>query len=160
MPRHIFCNLILSVADPTPTLDDHVDLEWWDLQRRALRKTTRAGQDVRILLPLGVSLFDGAIFTNESRAALIQVHLRESEVFIIHPRSETELANLALELGNLHSPAEFSQGSIRTVIDGPVEALLANMQVPFERQTVKFNPRRCEAMPEIRVSADFRVTSS
>ena len=44
-------------------------------------------------------------------------------------------------------------------IIGPVVALLAEMGIPFERQFVKFNPRRCVGMPDIRVAADLRVTT-
>jgi len=156
----MLCDRIVQVADsPTLDIDDVVDLNWWDLQRRALRITTRAGLSIRVLLPLGVSLFEGAILTNESGTTRINVQLRECEVFTIFPRTQCELANLALELGNLHCPSQFAEGSIRVVIGGPVVALLAEMGIPFERQFVKFNPRRCVGMPEIRVAADLRVTT-
>jgi urease accessory protein len=157
----MLCNRVVNVADPSAlSVDDRVDLEWWELQRRALRKVSREGRNLRILLPLGAVLFDGALLSDESGAAVIEVQVRPCEVLVIYPRDANELANLALELGNLHSPSEIVDGVIRTVIDGPVEALVADLGARSERQTVKFNPRRCVGMPEVRVSADVRVITS
>src|SRR5579871_1368514 len=105
--RHMLCDRLLPITTATSHIDDHVDVDWWDLDRRAFRKTTRSNQPIRILLPLGLFLHDGALLTNESHSPVFQIHLRETEVLVISPRTEAELANLCLELGNLHAPTEF-----------------------------------------------------
>ena len=154
----MLCDHVVTDSGSPPTrIDDYVDLEWWELQRRALKKTSRLGEQLRILLPLGATLGDGSLITDQGASCLVQVNLVSCEVLIIHPRNTTELANLALELGNLHAPSEAFEGTLRTIPDGPVEELVASMALASERGVLKFNPRRCVGMPEIRVSPDFRV---
>jgi urease accessory protein len=154
----MFCDRFANPADRSAGLtDETIELEWWELQRRAIRKIASTGRTVRVVLPLGAWLADGAALTDADGLAIVRVVLRPCEVIVIHPRNPMELATVALELGNFHAPTEFADGVIRTVPDGPVEELMATMDLPHERQIVKFNPRRCVGMPEIRVSSDFRV---
>jgi urease accessory protein len=154
----MLCDRLLTQSDfPLGEIHDYLDLDWWELDRRALRKSSRHGQTLRILLPLGSTLSHGSILTDSAGQLKIQVQVKPCEVFVVHPRDAEEMSNIALELGNLHAPTEITHSAIHTVIDGPVEELIVNMKVPFERQVVRFCPRRCVGMPELKIAAQLQI---
>jgi urease accessory protein len=137
---------------------DELEIDWWELDRRALRKTTRGGTPVRILLPLGESLSDGDVLFDDGQT-LIVLCVAPAEVLVVRPRDAAEMGIVALELGNLHAPAEIVGDEIRVAPDGPVEAALHEMGVSYERQMCTFSPRRCAGMPGFQISPSFEVRS-
>ena len=147
----------LSDAQRSHAVDDHVHLQWWELDRRALRKTTRSGRPIRILLPLGETIRDGALLSDAQGRSLVRVYLDPCELLVILPRDPGEMGVLALEMGNLHIPAEVVDGTVRVVADGPAEAVVSGLGSPFRREVGLFHPRRCAGMPELRISPDFRT---
>ena len=138
-------------------VDDQVDVAWWELNWRALRKTTRGGRQIRILLPLGQTIRDGALLSDAEGQGRIRVCLLPCELLVILPRNLGEMGALALELGNLHIPAEVVDGTVRVVADGPAEAVASDLSIPFRRQVGLFHPRRCAGMPELQISPEFRT---
>jgi urease accessory protein UreE len=148
-----------SGCDVPTRADEQLEVEWWELDRRALRKTTRSGRQVRILLALGEALHDGVLLSDSEGRSAIRVCLVPCELLVMLPRNPGEMGVLALELGNLHVPAEVVDGSVRDVADGPAEAVAAGLGIPFRREVGLFHPRRCAGMPELRMSSDFRTIS-
>jgi urease accessory protein UreE len=140
-------------------VEDHIDVEWWELDRRALRKTTQGGRQIRVLLPIGQVLRDGAVLSDSQGQSRIRVCLLPCELLVILPRDAGEMGVLALELGNLHIPAEVIDGTVHVIADGPAEAIASDLGIPCRRQLGLFHPRRCAGMPELQISHDFRTTS-
>ena len=141
-----------------PRQRDELEIRWWELDRRALRKTTRSGRHVRVLLPLGQALADGDVLFDDG-AVLIVLRVAPAEVLVVRPRDATEMGIVALVIGNLHAPAEVIGWQILIAPDGPVEAALRELGVPFERQVRRFRPLRCAGMPELQISPGFEVRS-
>lgn len=146
-----------SARDGPRGAGDEIDVYWWELDRRALRKTTRGGSQIRILLPLGESLRDGDLLSDSAGRSPIRVCLIPCDLLVILPATVAEMGALALELGNLHVPAEVADGTVRVVADGPAEAVASTLGIPFRREVGLFAPRRCAGMPELRISPDFRT---
>ncbi|HVT87649.1 MAG TPA: hypothetical protein VHD56_02255 [Tepidisphaeraceae bacterium] len=120
---------------------DWVDFSWMECASRAVRKQSRNGQDIRILLKLGVTLRHGdVLWRSEDRSDAIVVSVELSNVLIARPRNSVEAISLAFELGNLHVPIEVSDDGIVTVDDGPVEAVFRKLGVPYELQSRRFEP--------------------
>jgi urease accessory protein len=141
-----------------PRMRDELEIRWWELDRRALRKTTRCGWPVRVLLPLGQALTDGDVLFDDGKT-LVVLSVAPAEVLVVRPRDTTEMGIVALVVGNLHAPAEVIGGQILIVPDGPVEAALHELGVVFERQVCRFRPRLCAGMPTLQVSSGFEVRS-
>ncbi|HEX4796025.1 MAG TPA: urease accessory protein UreE [Humisphaera sp.] len=159
----MFCDRIVTrtIDDDAPReADDYLDVEWWELDRRALRKTTRGGKSIRILLPLGSIIHHGDLLSDGEASVLIQACVIPCEVLIIRPRDSVEMGLLALEIGNLHIPAQIVDCTMRVPADGPAEAVAAGLGIPCERQLVRLEPRRCAGMPQVQLSADFRIKNS
>lgn len=154
-----------NVNDDPPTgpwsgrRQDVVDVRWHECGRRALRKTTRGGRPLRILLPLGVGLRHGDVLADLGDGIAV-VHVEPAEVLVVRPRDPAELARVALEIGNLHAPVAVEGGDLIVIPDGPVEAVLGELGVPHDRQHRRFVPDRLIAAPAAVPAADFAVVRS
>ena len=144
-------------ADSWNAPDDYVDLEWWELHQRALRKSTRCGSEIRILLPLGALLHNGDRISDAQGKVQIQVCVVPQELIIIRPRDASEMGLLALEIGNLHIPAQIVDCTMRVPADGPAEAVAVELGLPYEREVARLEPHRCAGMPDLQISPDITV---
>jgi urease accessory protein len=145
-------------AMPDVAADDDLDVDWWELDRRAFRKTTRAGRDVRVLLSLGMRLRHGDLLTDADGRVHIEVCVAPCELLIVRPRNLTEMGLLTLEIGNLHIPAEIIDGTCRLPINGPAEAAIARLGLPCSREHGRLQPIPCLGMPELRISPALHIT--
>lgn len=127
---------ILGSPDIDPV--DWLDLTWAECRQRALHKQTRSGQDVRILLRLGVVLRHGDILHRD--ASTVAVNLEPCTVLIAHPTDPANLAAACYELGNLHAPIQLENGRIIVIPDGPIEAVFQSLGIPWETEIRRFEP--------------------
>ena len=137
---------------------DELEIQWWQLDRRALRRTTRDGCAIRVLLPIGQYLADGDVLFDDG-ATLIVVRVAPCEVLVVEPRDAAEMGNVALVVGNLHAPAEIAGYEILIAPDGPIESELNRLGISYDRQVRRFRPRRCAGMPVLQISPQFEVRS-
>jgi urease accessory protein UreE len=153
----VLLDRVLEVGGPC---DDELELAWWELDRRAFQKTTRAGVAVRILMPRGRDLRHGDVLTCADATLRAGVHVKSCEALVVRPPDASAMGVLALELGNLHLPTEIIDGVLRTIPDGPAEQAISQLGLAFERQVICFQPRRCAGVPQVRLSNNFRVVGS
>jgi urease accessory protein len=119
---------------------DFIELQWFECARRALRKRTRGGRDLALLLPPGQILRHGDILA-EGLAFRVAVEILPCEVLVARPLSAGSLALLAFELGNLHVPTELFDDEIRVAPNGPVTEVIERLGIPSEIQLCLFQPR-------------------
>src|SRR5690242_18222372 len=100
----------------TPATIDWLDLTWQQCARRSLRATTRAGVEVKVLLPIGQYPRHGDVLV---RSPLIVANLLPAQVLITRPLLPREMGRLALELGNLHAPVAIAGNVLLAIPDGP-----------------------------------------
>jgi urease accessory protein len=143
----MLCDRVLGRYDggtgpPDPVVAgrlDWLDLTWDECHRRALRKNTRQGRAVRLLLRLGVRLRHGDVVADAADCLLV-VDVRPVEVLVARPRSAREAAVVAVEWGNLHVPVQVADHDLATLPDGPAEAVLHEHDVPFAVERRRFEP--------------------
>jgi len=135
------CVLSPLTTDEEPRAD-WLDLTWFDCTQRVLRKRTRSGELLRILLPVGVSLRQGDVLVR-SAERVVAVHQIVSEVLVARPMDGGALARLALDLGNLHLPVQVAGSSLIVLDDGPTRAALERHGVEFVTESRRFEPERC-----------------
>jgi len=121
---------------------DWLDLSWFDCTQRALRKRTRSGELVRILLPVGVHLRHGDVVMR-SGGGVVAVHQAMSAVLVARPASAGALALLALELGNLHVPVQVEGEHLIVLDDGPTREALVRHGAGFVEEQRRFEPEKC-----------------
>ena len=135
---------------------DWVDITWQERALRALRKRARGGRELKLLLPRDVMLEHGDVLIAGTDGLLaVAVNLLPCEVFVARPATLADAARLAHELGNLHAPMETDGDAILCLADGPVEAVLIALGVPYDVVTRRFRPRVPQCGPQF--AADFRV---
>jgi urease accessory protein UreE len=152
--------LLDSVVSLEGPWDDEIEIAWWELDRRAFEKRTLAGLTARVLLPRDVDLRHGMILAGKHKGIRIGIRVKPCEVLVVTPPDASAMGLLALELGNLHIPTEIINDTLRTVPDGPAEQAINELGLIFERQVVRFHPRRCAGAPQVLLSGSFRVVRS
>jgi urease accessory protein UreE len=142
-------------------LTEIVDIPWHECAGRALRKTTRAGHAVGILIPLGVSLRDGDVLAREvegGRRDILLVHVPPCDVWLISPANAHQLAQIALELGNLHVPVEVTAtGELVVIPDGPTRQVLDQYRVLYKPAVRVFAPLRATVLQGVKLADGFVV---
>ncbi|HBM16676.1 MAG TPA: hypothetical protein DD381_10100 [Lentisphaeria bacterium] len=95
---------------------DTVFLEWYELAKKVLRKTSQYGLDVGIKLPLDSRhLRDGdIIFVSDDLILTVSVNLCKCLSIIWN--NPFELAKISYETGNRHAPLFISQNNERELL--------------------------------------------
>lgn len=137
---------------------DWLDLTWHDCHRRVLRKTTRNGTSVRLLVPLGRILNDGDVVHQDLHITLA-VRRLPATVLIATPAHASALAELCVELGNLHVPVQVDQDQIITLPDGPVEAVLRRLGIPWRIDKQQFCPLKSSVAQMVEASPRLQIRS-
>ncbi len=129
----MLCERVLGNLDlePEPSAAiDWLDLSWFDCAQRALRRQSRAGTSIRILLDIGQQLRHGDILHRDA-SGIIAVNLIPADVLVARPRSLREMGQLAVEVGNLHQPVQITAATAQpkacsTAIPSPTSAIAAD----------------------------------
>lgn len=150
--------LLDRIAPPDTPTTDTVTVAWHECAARALRKSTQAGRPVSVLIPIGHSLRDGDVLTDDARENAVRVHVPPCDVWLITPTDACQLAIIAIELGNLHVPVEVTPvGELLTVPDGPTRQVLDRYGVPYTSHARVFAPRRATVLQGVKLAEGFGV---
>lgn len=126
---------------------DRINLQWFETDRRILRKTSAGGRDVAFrLLKEGQRLRHGDVVHLDGKLAIC-IEIEPSEVMVLSPQTLPEMARACYEIGNKHTPL---------FLDGD-ELLLPYDKPLFEWLTAAgFAPRRDQR----RLSEQLRANSA
>src|SRR5215217_1642800 len=120
---------------------DVLDLTWRECARRAVRGRSRAGRDVGILLPPGVTLRHGDALAAGAAGDVLVISVIPCDVGVAEFSDPSLMAAAALELGNLHVPAEVgSASSLLMLPDGPVRGVLDRYATSWRPEVRRFQP--------------------
>jgi len=107
---------------------EKVFLEWFEVDKRILRKTTDRGNEIGIALSGAADrLRQGDILYSEPQR-IIAVDLLPAEAIIVKPRNMLEMAQVCYQLGNRHAPV-FLEGDY--------------VLVPFDQTIVEMFNKMC-----------------
>jgi urease accessory protein UreE len=125
----------------------------WDECRQVLRKRTRGGEEVRVLLPRGQKLRHGDVL-GESDGRIVAIHVLPCDLVVVRADEPRRLAELALALGNLHWPTQVAEREILFVEEPAAmdEVMKLGLSCTIER-------RRFEPLP-VRVNVNVRLSES
>ena len=110
---------------------DEVFLEWYELNKKVMRKTTRKGFEIGFRLFHGSEpLQDGDIIAANDNH-IISICVSPCKCIEIHYYGVQELARLCYEIGNRHAPLFFSESDENSLLipfDVPTLDLLEKMR--------------------------------
>lgn len=124
-------------VDETNKKVDWLEVEWEELNKRILKKTTLDGVEIGISLEKGNTLSPGDIlYSDDDKIIVVRTVLEE--VFIITPHDMQEMGKVAFELGNRHTQCIIRDGKIYLRYDHTLEALLNEVGAKYERAQHRF----------------------
>lgn len=115
---------------------DHVYYEWFEQNKKILKKTSEAGEEVG--LRLEVPLCDGdVLFENETQ--MIVASLKPCELIRVSVSNMIEMGEVCFALGNRHLPLNIDKNHVRVPYDSPTFDYLTKLGFSCERVLEKFN---------------------
>ena len=107
---------ILGKLTVTEKKVDTVIVDWYERDKKLLRKTTSSGEDIGIKVEQPLN--DGDIlFEDDSR--IIAVEIAPCDLIIVNVSSMTEMGRLCFELGNRHLSLSISEVTVKCQYDVP-----------------------------------------
>jgi urease accessory protein len=94
----------LATLTPNGRLIDWLYLEWYETNKRILRKRTASGREIAMrFLNENPALAQDDVL-HEDAQSLIAVSILPCETLVIRPHSMQEMASVCYEIGNKHLP--------------------------------------------------------
>ena len=105
---------------------DWLDLEWFEMNKRILTRTTRGGTLLNLkFLGENPQYTEGdVLFVDES--CIIAIHILPCEVIVIKPRNAYEIATVCYEIGNRHVPLFMDDTNLLVPYEVPLFKILSD----------------------------------
>lgn len=112
-------------------ISDNLELQWYELNKRILRKTTRSGREIGVSLPANAPLLhDGDVLAIIDQQLIIMVKVMPCECIAIYPKNYLEVAKICYEIGNRHAPLfsdEHNPNMLLLAMDKPLYTMLEKL---------------------------------
>ncbi|MFC0181353.1 urease accessory protein [Pseudarcicella hirudinis] len=104
---------------------DWLQLEWYETNKRILRKKTRNGREIslKFLRENPELTFGDILFEDEN--TIIAVEVLPCECLVIEVKNMFETASVCYEIGNKHLPLFFEDGKLLVPFEMPLFRLLS-----------------------------------
>lgn len=102
---------------------DTVWVDWFDTDKKILKKTSDQGVEMGIKISAGLPLQSGDILY-EDENVVIAVDIPECEAIVIVPGDMREMGQACYAIGNKHAPLFYEDGRLATPYEAPVFAML------------------------------------
>ncbi len=109
---------------------ERVYLEWFELDKRRLRKVTDRGTEVGIAMDGPRRLQDGDILYDEEQT-LIVVEVLAAEAIVLMPKTMKEMAQVCYQLGNRHASVFLDEGQVLVPFDPTIVEWLTKSEIPL-----------------------------
>jgi len=133
---------------------DVVDISWSEHGRRTLRRRSRAGLLVRVILPVDEFLEHGSVLCGVDQP--IVVNLLACRALVIRPGDAARMAEICYTIGNLHIPAEIGTGEILIPATEGTEAALGRAGISCEMEIRRVRPRLGD-LPRLELGREFEI---
>ena len=127
---------IIGKLGNTSKTVDKVIIDWFERDKRLLRKKTSSGEEIGI--KIDAALNDGDIlYEDENR--VIAVEIAPCELISVKVSTMEEMGRLCFELGNRHLSLSISDGNVRCPYDEPTLLYLKKLGFMAEKTHGKFD---------------------
>jgi len=146
---------VLGEVDASAAGFDLIDISWNEHGRRTLRRQSRAGLLVRVLLPAHEFLQHGSVLCGVDEP--IVVNLLPCRALVIRVETQARLAEICYTIGNLHLPAQITAREIAVPATEATEAALGRAGIPHAMEIRRVQPRIGD-LPRVEMSREFQVS--
>lgn len=115
---------------------ERVFLEWYELDKKLLRKRSDVGEEVGIRLE--GHLHEGDVLYADAERILV-VDLTPCELTCVPVHTMQEMGRLCFELGNRHLSLSIAESEVRVPYDAPTYEYLEKLGFAPERRTERFS---------------------
>lgn len=135
---------------------DWLDIEWYETNKRILRKHTRSGKEVVLkFLNNNPTLTQNDVLF-EDEATIIAIDIIPCDVLVITPASMFEMASVCYEIGNKHLPLFFDQNEVLVPFEMPLYRLLLAQGFAVKQEKRKLlQPLRTTVAPHAHSSTSL-----
>ena len=126
---------ILGKLTVTEKKVDTVIVDWYERDKKLLRKTTSSGEDIGIKVEQPLN--DGDILFEDDRR-IIAVEIAPCDLISVKVSSMTEMGRLCFELGNRHLSLSISEDTVKCQYDVPTFEYLKKLGFKVEKTHEKF----------------------
>lgn len=114
---------------------EKVWVEWYELDKKLLRKVSETGEEVGIRLDSHLHEGD-VLYADENR--VVAVDILPCELTTVEVHSMQEMGRLCFELGNRHLSLSIGEQEVRVPYDEPTFAYLEKLGFAPKKQIAKF----------------------
>jgi len=114
---------------------DKIGLEWYELEKKLLKKTTDSGEEIGIRLKHPPREGD-ILYADNSR--IVAVELLPCELTVVRVNTMKEMGHLCFELGNRHLSLAIEDRQVTIPYDEPTFLYLERLGFRPERKEGKF----------------------
>lgn len=115
---------------------DYVEIDWFERDKKILRKLTTSGREIGI--KIDTPLNEGDILF-EDEATVIAVTITPCDLVQVQVTSMEEMGRLCFELGNRHLCLSITGDTVRCPYDAPTYTYLAHLSFHPEKVNEKFD---------------------
>lgn len=113
---------------------EEVQLEWFELEKRRMRKTLASGEEIGIC----IGLHEGdVLYADDTRVIIVAVI--PCELTVIEVTSMVEMGRLCFELGNRHLSLAIEESKVTVPYDEPTFHYLDQMGFSIEKVEGRFS---------------------
>lgn len=114
---------------------DKVAIEWYELDKKLLRKTSATGEEVGIRLE--THLHEGDVLYADEKKVMV-VDILPCELTTVEVHTMQEMGRLCFELGNRHLSLSIGEHEVSVPYDEPTFAYLEKLGFAPKKQIAKF----------------------
>ncbi len=130
---------------------EKVTIDWFERDKKLLRKTTSAGEEIGIKVNSPLNEGD-ILFEDDSR--IIAVDIAPCDLINVNVSSMKEMGRLCFELGNRHLSLSISDDTVRCPYDEPTLEYLKKLGFKVQKTHEKFEGYiECRAHAHIHTDA-------
>lgn len=126
---------IIGKLHDTSKRVETVTIDWFERDKKLLRKTTSSGEDIGIRVDSPLN--EGDILYEDDRK-IIAVEIAPCDLVSVNIRSMQEMGRLCFELGNRHLSLSISKNNVKCPYDEPTFEYLKRLGFNAEKTHEKF----------------------
>lgn len=126
---------IIGKLHDTSKQVETVTIDWFERDKKLLRKTTSSGEDIGIRVDSPLN--EGDILYEDDRK-IIAVEIAPCDLISVNVGSMQEMGRLCFELGNRHLSLSISENNVKCPYDEPTFEYLKRLGFKAEKTHEKF----------------------
>ncbi|MGN0642454.1 MAG: urease accessory protein UreE [Huintestinicola sp.] len=127
---------ILGKLQDTSKTVETVTIDWFERDKKLLRKTTSAGENIGIKVDSPLNESD-ILYEDDSR--IIAVEIAPCDLISVNVNNMTEMGRLCFELGNRHLSLSISDDTVKCPYDEPTFEYLKKLGFDVTKTHEKFS---------------------